>query len=122
MRTFLTVIIVALILILAGYPSLPAEDLIAELLVKRYVEGYNQGYLAAFEKFEESYSVTFDADWRWGVDGEFLLTIEECINRSLFAANSHAALAYKYEDEIDHNIYWMNVHNSCAYWLEQTKN
>ena len=84
-----------------------------------YIEGYNQGCLDTSGSFLESYGVRFDGDWRWGVDDEYLLSIEECIGRSKFAANSHASLAYKYKEDIDHNIYWMNVHNSCAYWLEE---
>jgi len=84
-----------------------------------YVAGYNQGCLDMQLDFQESYGVKFDGDSRWYTDGDLLFNIEECIDRSRFAANSHAALAYKHHEDVEHNIYWMNVHNSCAYHLEK---
>ena len=96
-----------------------------------YTEGLNVGYESGYDfgfvkghdacalELSEAYTVTFNEDWRWFTDGDELFTIEECIEMSIHAANNHAHHAYSLNSNVEHNIYWMNVHNSCAYWLEE---
>lgn len=92
----------------------------------RYDEGRDVGYEAGFKSgyathildVRESMSVTVGIDGRWCTDRDALLPIEECIDSSIHASNNHAYYAYDREKDIEHNIYWMNLHDSCAYWLE----
>ena len=84
-----------------------------------YNSGYTEGYIAYALELLESKGVTFTDDSRWYSMESTTLSIEESIDRSIHAANNHAYHAYVLNSSVEHNIYWMNVHNSCAYWLEQ---
>jgi len=96
-----------------------------------YVNGYNTGYEQGFEVgyqrgydacqffVEDVSGVKFDSDGRWWSAESETFSIEDCIDRSISAAANHAKFAYVYGTGFEHNIYWMNVHNSCAYWLEE---
>jgi hypothetical protein len=81
-------------------------------------EGYSLGYKTCQWDLRMSSTVTFTDDLRWQAAEPTIFSVEKCIELSIQAANNHARLAYEYKKDIEHNIYWMNLHNSCAYWLD----